>query len=201
MAGVESMLSGGLSMRSYRTALVSAFATVMLPVFGAYAEDSASRPRSAAVNPPPQTAAPPARIDTPAAPAAEVRSAGLKLNLDATSASPRSDEFRSGPSAPGLSPRPEDLRLGPAPEGGAVYSRAGDYGLPGSTAGGTGLKLTPAPYAARPGWEMSGRVGPLRFVSPLDNEGETQMRLGGRLPGQPRIPGGLFNLGIHYNFE
>jgi hypothetical protein len=49
---------------------------------------------------------------------------------------------------------------------------------------------------------MSGRVGPLRWLSPLEGEGEASVKLGGRIKDQPRMPGlGLFNVEIHYNFE
>jgi hypothetical protein len=52
-----------------------------------------------------------------------------------------------------------------------------------------------------PGWQFSGRVGPLRWLTPLDHEGESEMRFGGRVYGQPRMPGmGHFNVGINYNF-
>jgi hypothetical protein len=118
----------------------------------------------------------------------------------------RSEELRSIPVAPvaTLSPRVDDVRSGPAPSGVAAYSRAEDalYGFPSGGAGGAGLKLSPSSSAPKPGWEVSGRVGPLRFLSPLDSDRETKVRLGGRVPGQPRMPGlGLFNVGIHYNFE
>jgi len=106
------------------------------------------------------------------------------------------------PTAP--SARPDDFRIDSVIGAASSYSRAGDspYAPPLGAPAGTGLKLTPAPGSIKPGWEMSGRVGPLRFLSPLDGEGDTKLRLGGRLPGQPRMPGmGLFNVGIHYNFE
>ena len=176
-------------MRSYRSALVSAITTAILPVCAVYAADTTTHPQAAAAgNPqPPQAAT--ARYDPPAAIPVESRSTGLKLNVGAAAVP---------------SPRVDDSRFGPATSGAASFSRAEDalYGFPGRAAGSTGLKLTPAPNAPKPGWEVSGRVGPLRFLSPLDGEGETRLRLGGRVPGQPRMPGmGLFNVGIHYNFE
>lgn len=66
----------------------------------------------------------------------------------------------------------------------------------------TGLKLAPSPGASQTGWAFSGRVGPLRWLTPLESEGQTRLRLGGRLPDQPRTPGlGRFNMSIHYSFE
>jgi len=66
----------------------------------------------------------------------------------------------------------------------------------------TPLRFSPATNAPRAGWAVSGRAGPLRWLTPLDSEGETQLRLGGRVANQPRMPGmGLFNMSIHYAFE
>jgi hypothetical protein len=76
------------------------------------------------------------------------------------------------------------------------------YGLSGKTVAGSPLKLSTGHPATRTGWQWSGRVGPLRWMSPLDGEGESRLRFGGRVPGQPRLPGmGHFNVGIHYTFE
>lgn len=64
------------------------------------------------------------------------------------------------------------------------------------------LNLNRGPVAPRTGWEMSGRLGPLRWLAPLEGDGETQVRLGGRLPNQPRMPNmPPLNVGIHYSFE
>jgi hypothetical protein len=66
----------------------------------------------------------------------------------------------------------------------------------------TALRLADAPGAPRTGWAFSGRAGPLRWLTPLDSEGQTRLRLGGRLPNQPRTPGlGRFNVSVHYSFE
>jgi hypothetical protein len=66
----------------------------------------------------------------------------------------------------------------------------------------TGIRLAPAYGAYRGGWSLSGRAGPVRWLTPLSSEGTTVMRFGGRVPGQPRTPGlGLFNLSAHYEFE
>lgn len=76
------------------------------------------------------------------------------------------------------------------------------YGLSAQPAPGSPLKLSAGHPASRTGWQWSGRVGPLRWMSPLDGEGESKLRFGGRVPGQPRMPGmGHFNVGIHYTFE
>lgn len=90
------------------------------------------------------------------------------------------------PDAPAPEPRPDDFRFDfaerPAPA--------------------TGLRLAEASGASRTGWAFSGRAGPLRWLTPLDSEGQTRLRLGGRLPDQPRAPGlGRFNVSIHYSFE
>ena len=64
------------------------------------------------------------------------------------------------------------------------------------------LRLSPVVSMPRNGWAFSGRVGPLRWLSPVDREGETKMRLWGNVPEQPRTPGmGNFNIGLHYTFE
>jgi hypothetical protein len=64
------------------------------------------------------------------------------------------------------------------------------------------LRLSPVVSTPRTGWAVSGRVGPVRWLSPIDGEGETKMRLWGRVPGQPRMPGmGNLNIGLHYTFE
>ena len=66
----------------------------------------------------------------------------------------------------------------------------------------TPFRLAPATHAPRAGWAVSGRAGPLRWLTPLAAEGETQMRLGGRVKDQPNAPGlGHFNMSIHYSFE
>src|SRR5574341_422646 len=88
------------------------------------------------------------------------------------------------PEAPATEPRSDDLRFDfaerPAPA--------------------TGLKLAPSPGASQTGWAFSGRAGPLRWLTPLDGEGQSTLRLWGRIPDQPRAPGlGRFNVSIHYS--
>jgi hypothetical protein len=96
-------------------------------------------------------------------------------------------------SAPGLNFDPETVPY-------RAFSRRD--GLAGGAASSSPLKVTPANPASRTGWQFSGRVGPVRWLTPLEGEGETRMRFGGRVPGQPRMPGmGLFNVGVHYTFE
>lgn len=66
----------------------------------------------------------------------------------------------------------------------------------------TGVRLFPTTGAPRGGWSFSGRAGPFRWLTPLSGEGETKLRLGGRLPGQPRTPGlGNFSMSVHYDFD
>lgn len=65
----------------------------------------------------------------------------------------------------------------------------------------SGLALAASSLMNRTGWTWSGRLGPVRWLGPLDGEGETMLRLR-RIPGQPRIQGvGRFHVGIHYTFE
>jgi hypothetical protein len=64
------------------------------------------------------------------------------------------------------------------------------------------LRVGPGASALRPGWALSGRAGLLRWLTPIDREGGTTVRLGGRIPDQPRTPGlGNFSLSLHYAFE
>ena len=86
----------------------------------------------------------------------------------------------------------------------ASFTRPADhrYGLVSGAATSSTLKLSPTTYVPKTGWQLSGRAGPVRWMTPLEGEGETALRVGGRVPGQPRMPGmGLFNVGIHYTFE
>ena len=63
-------------------------------------------------------------------------------------------------------------------------------------------RLLPTVGASRGGWAFSGRAGPLRWLTPIDGEGETTVRLWGRVADQPRTPGlGMFNMSLHYAFE
>ena len=193
-------------MRRYRSVLVTAITTAVLPVFAAYAADVTPRPQPEAAGQPQQPQAAFAQNDPPAGIPVESHSTGLKFDVGAATTVSRSDELRPILTPPVATPSPlaDDVRSGPATSGATAFSRAEDslYGFSGSAAGGTGLKLFSSSSAPKPGWEVSGRVGPLRFLSPLDSERETKLRLGGRVPGQPRMPGmGLFNVGIHYNFE
>ena len=66
----------------------------------------------------------------------------------------------------------------------------------------TGVRLAPAYSVPKGGWSVSGRAGPLRWLTPITADGESTLRFGGRVPGQPRTPGlGTFNLSVHYSFE
>jgi hypothetical protein len=87
---------------------------------------------------------------------------------------------------PAAAPRPDDFRF--------------DFAHRQASEG--PLRLSPVVSTSRTGWAYSGRVGPLRWLSPIDGEGETKMRLWGRVPGQPSTPGmGTFNINLHYAFE
>lgn len=187
--------------------LVLAVTASVWPVFAAYAADLAPRAQPEAQASPTQQ--PPSELDLYRSAFGirpEGRSAGLRLDAEAASPPSRHDEARHGyPVNLAIpSPRADDFRhktaIGAASPAALPANLGTGYASP--TAGGSALKLSRAPYAPKTGWEMSGRVGPLRWLSPIDGEGDAQLRLGGRVQGQPRMPGmGLFNVGIHYNFE
>jgi hypothetical protein len=66
----------------------------------------------------------------------------------------------------------------------------------------TGIRFGSVVVPPRGGWSFSGRAGPVRWLTPISGEGDTVLRFGGRVPGQPRAPGmGLFNMSLHYEFE
>jgi hypothetical protein len=191
-------------MTLHRWVLVSAIAMSIAPAVGAYAAETALRAQPEAASGPAQPQVAPRPGEAPAASPLETRSTGLKLGLGAATEPRRSEAALDAAPAGVPLPRAEDWRSGSGTGAAGVYARGQDspYGLSGSPAAGTGLTFAPAPSAAKPGWEVSGRVGPLRFLSPLDGEGDARLRFGGRVPGQPRMPGmGLFNVGVHYNFE
>ena len=126
---------------------------------------------------------PPAIENTPsnqaAEPALPVPMEGLQSDAGAAGLTYKVD----GPAA---TPRPDDFRFDfpqrPAPE--------------------ATLRLLPVVTTYRTGWAFSGRMGPLRWLSPIDREGETKVRLWGTVTGQPRTPGmGSYNINLHYAFE
>ena len=87
---------------------------------------------------------------------------------------------------PAAAPRPDDFRFDFAQR-------------PASEAA---LKLSPVVSTPRTGWAFSGRLGPLRWLTPIDHDGETKVRLWSRVPDQPRTPGmGHYNINLHYAFE
>lgn len=164
--------------------LVSAITVGSWPAGVAHAADAAAQ----ALASPPGQSQPALRPETPAAPAphpVDLRPANLTF------------------AAPPLA-RQDDPRPGPAIDAASVSARPAAFapGYSATAAAGSALKLSRGPSAPRTGWEMSGRVGPLRWLTPLEGEGETQVRFGGRLQNQPRMPNmPIFNVGIHYNFE
>jgi len=114
--------------------------------------------------------------------------------------------------APGPAPAvpPQGLRFDSKPAGLTYQVDAPAFALQQNdfldrgdrSATGAALNLTPVILGSKTGWHFSGRVGPLRWLTPLEGEGDTKVRFGGRLPGQPRMPGtGTFNISIHYTFE
>lgn len=106
-----------------------------------------------------------------------------------------------------------ETRARPAPAEGYRYgigyaalaeSRGEDsrFGLAEPLSSHPSLKLAPGSVMLRTGWTWSGRLGPVRWLGPLDGEGgETLLSLR-RVPGQPRMQGGgRLQISIHYTFE
>ncbi|HLF39744.1 MAG TPA: hypothetical protein VI545_08680 [Burkholderiales bacterium] len=133
---------------------------------------------------------------------------------EATPAAP-SPAIESSPSSPAPEPAPsvpmEGLPFDARPAGltykadvAAAAPRPDDFRFDFAQrqASEAALRLSPVVSTPRTGWAFSGRVGPLRWLAPIDGEGETRMRLWGRVPGQPRTPGmGHYNISLHYTFE
>jgi hypothetical protein len=87
----------------------------------------------------------------------------------------------------------------PAPDSGPDGPRFDFAQRPASA---SALRFSPAFAGSRTGWAFSGRAGPVRWLTPLDGDGPSTLRLWGRIPDQPRTPGlGKFNMSIHYSFE
>lgn len=64
------------------------------------------------------------------------------------------------------------------------------------------LKIAPVSIMDRTGWSWSGRLGPVRWLGPLDGEGGELMLRVQRIPGAPRPAGlGRLHVSIHYTFE
>jgi len=117
--------------------------------------------------------------DPAPAAAPSLTSQGLRLNSP-----PSGLNYKVDVPAPAL--RPDDFR----------------FDLADRSASAAALKLTPVINSPRAGWHFSGRVGPLRWLTPLDGDGATNLRFGERVPGQPRTPGmGIYNISVHYTFE
>ncbi|MGH8620905.1 MAG: hypothetical protein ACRET3_02110 [Burkholderiales bacterium] len=155
--------------------IVWAMAAAVLPAGAVYAAVAAPGADSPAVEIT-EPSAVPEPLPAPA-PADRPESAPLAV---------KSLDLNYRPNAPAPEPRTDDLRFDFAER----------------LAPSTGLKLASSSGASQTGWAFSGQAGPLRWLTPLDSEGQTRLRLGGRLPDQPRTPGlGRFNLSIHYSFE
>lgn len=132
--------------------------------------------------------------ETPAAPAAAVESSPpspapeLMLSVPVELFQP--DSKPGGLSyqvdVPAAAPRPDDFRF--------------DFAQ--HSASESTLRLSPVVSAPKAGWAVSGRMGPLRWLTPIAGEGESKMRLGAKVPGQPHTPGmGSLNISVHYTFE
>ncbi len=153
--------------------IVWAMATTVLPLAATYAAEAT-----------PPAAAPPIETTHPdASPAPEPVYVGSEESVP-LDARPVGLSYKFD--APAPEPLPEGLRF--------------DFARRPASA--SALRLSPAPGGSRPGWAFSGRAGPLRWLTPLDGEGGTKMRLGGRIADQPRTPGlGHLNMSLHYRFE
>src|SRR5215510_3831977 len=124
-------------MLRHRAVLVSAILAAIMPVFPAYAADSLL--------------------------AAQPDSAVSLQQL-----------FRTSPQSLSASGIVSETRTAVSPsfETGtaAAFSRPSDhrYGLGSSVAASSStLKLSPSTYVPKTGWQMSGRVGPVRWMTPL----------------------------------
>jgi len=165
-------------------ALVSAITVSSWPADVAHAADAAAQAPAS----PPGQSQPALRPETPAPPVprpVDLRPANLT--------------FAASPLA-----RQDDPRPGFAVDAASASARPATFapGYSATAAAGPTLKLSRGPSAPRTGWEMSGRLGPLRWLTPLAGEGETQLRLGRRLENQPRMEGmPPINVGVHYSFE
>src|SRR5688572_7865938 len=84
----------------------------------------------------------------------------------------------------------------------AAGTRAEDFRQGISARAALKLKIAPVSIMDRTGWSWSGRLGPVRWLGPLDGEsGELMLRLN-RIPGAPRPAGlGRVHISIHYTFE
>ena len=155
-----------------RAIIVWAMAATALPVVAAYAAAATPAAPSPAFESSPPSPATPDRVPP-------VPMEGLQFDAGAAGLTYRVD----GPAA---APRPDDFRF-------EVAQRPATEAT---------LRLSPVIGTYRTGWAFSGRMGPLRWLGPIDGEGETKMRLWGTVPGQPRTPGmGTYNINLHYTFE
>lgn len=171
-----------------RAMIVWVMAATTLPVVTAYAAEATPAAPSLAIESSPPSPAPDQVTPVPIEGFQfDARPAGLAYKVeDSTSIRSGAVGLAYKVDAPATAPRPDDYRFDfaqrPAPE--------------------AALRLSPAVSTPRTGWAYSGRVGPLRWLAPIDGEGETKLRLGGRVEGQPRTPGmGNFNFSLHYTFE
>ena len=128
-------------------------------------------------------APPPAIESTPPNPAPEAAPSVLMEGL-LVDAKPAGLIYKVD--VPASAPRPDDFRF--------------DFAQ--RPAANAPLMLTPVVSTYRTGWAFSGLMGPLRWLTPIDGDGETKVRLWGRVPDQPRTPGlGHYNINLHYAFE
>jgi hypothetical protein len=153
--------------------IVWAVAATVLPLAAAYAADAAPNAAVTAMESTPPDASPaPEPVSTDPVESVPLDARPVGLNY----------KF----DAPAPEPLPDGLRF--------------DFARRPASA--SALRFSPAPSGPRPGWAFSGRAGPLRWLTPLDGEGGTKVRLWGRIPDQPRQPGlGNLNMSIHYSFE
>ena len=183
-----------------RRVLLAGLAAGLWPAIPVYAADATPPSDSPSVE---QSAA--SRPSSTSGLRADGRTSGLKLEADAAQGAATGGQGASAASDPAhyfsFDPQRHAAQRG-APSAAAGEENRYSYSL--STRAGVepALRFSRHDYVPKVGWAWSGRVGPLRWLGNLDGESDTMLRLGGRAPGQPRMPGtGLFNVGIHYNFE
>jgi hypothetical protein len=189
-------------MRRLKTAIATVVTTGLWPVAVPAAELAALAP--SVIQVPLQTQR--ALAEPLAAPekSAEGIYVPLKFDRSTTAAAPSAARgwYRlapeAAPSAPSQGLRYENER----PVAADARPEEQRYELSSYSGVASALKAAPTSVMNRPGWNWSGRVGPMRWLGPIDGEGgETTLRLG-RVPGQPRVSGlGKFHVVVHYTFE
>lgn len=128
-----------------------------------------------------------------------VRSPGFKPGRYALASLPPAEAREAPLSEPAYGSQ-DRLRFGYERATGEFRLDEYRYGLAARNENGLARSFVISNVPPRLGWGWSGRLGPLRWLG--DADGDVQLRLGGRLPGQPQMSGmGSINIAFHYTFE